>query len=116
MSVDGEDAGYAMIIAGEPTDADVLASISERPTVELSKCYVLPGHHGRGVASVLMAAAVEAARVRGAAAVWLGVNELNAKANRFYEKSGFVRVGTKKFLVGGKWEDDFVRERVLERR
>jgi hypothetical protein len=31
------------------------------------------------------------------------------RANRFYEKQGFVRVGTKKFLVGQRYEDDFVR-------
>ncbi|MEP6478552.1 MAG: GNAT family N-acetyltransferase, partial [Rhodoglobus sp.] len=41
--------------------------------------------------------------------VWLGVNQFNARANRFYEKSGFAIVGTKKFLVGEKYEDDFVR-------
>jgi ribosomal protein S18 acetylase RimI-like enzyme len=45
--------------------------------------------------------------------VWLGVNQLNARANRFYEKNGFAIVGEKKFLVGGKAEDDFVRERVF---
>ena len=57
-----------------------------------------------------MAASLEAARARGAVGIWLGVNEENVRANRFYEKSGFVRVGTKKFLVGERWEDDFVRE------
>ena len=30
-----------------------------------------------------------------------------------YDKRGFVQVGTKKFLVGERYEDDFVRERVL---
>ena len=60
-----------------------------------------------------MAASVDAVRARGFASVWLGVNQQNPRANRLYEKSGFVIVGTKKFLVGGKWEDDFVRERIL---
>jgi RimJ/RimL family protein N-acetyltransferase len=41
------------------------------------------------------------------------VNEENARANRFYEKNGFAKVGTKRFLVGERYEDDFVRERVL---
>jgi GNAT superfamily N-acetyltransferase len=111
--VDGEPAGYTMLVAGEPHDPDAAASITARPTIELSKCYVLPEHHGAGVATGLMAASIEAARARGAAAVWLGVNQQNARANRFYEKSGFVRVGMKKFLVGERWEDDFVRERLL---
>ena len=53
------------------------------------------------------------ARARGAAGVWLGVNEENARANRFYQKQGFALVGRKRFLVGDRWEDDFVREHVL---
>ena len=89
------------------------AAITVLPTVELSKCYVMPGHHGAGVAARLMAASLDAARARGAAAVWLGVNQENAKAQRFYAKSGFARVGTKRFLVGDRWEHDFVLERVF---
>jgi len=62
-----------------------------------------------------MHASVEAARARAAASVWLGVNQLNARANRFYEKNGFVNVGIKHFLVGDKLEDDYVRELPLGR-
>ena len=108
--VDGEAVGYTMLIAAEPTDADVLAAISSRPTAELSKFYLLPGHHGAGVAAELMAATIGAARDRGAASAWLGVNNENARANRFYEKHGFVTVGTKHFRLGDRDEDDFVRE------
>jgi ribosomal protein S18 acetylase RimI-like enzyme len=41
------------------------------------------------------------------------VNQQNDRANRFYEKSGFAKVGTKRFKLGANWEEDFVRERVL---
>lgn len=102
-----------MLIACEPKDVAVAAAITVRPTVELSKCYVMPGYHGAGIASQLMAHSLEAARERGAAAVWLGVNEENLRAQGFYEKSGFVKVGRKRFLVGDRWEDDFVMERIL---
>ena len=108
-SVDGVGAGYTMLVHGEPSDPDVAAVVTVYPTAELSKVYVLAGHHGSGVAAQLVRATVEAARSRGAASVWLGVNNLNAKANRFYAKQGFEQVGTKKFLVGDRWEDDFVR-------
>jgi ribosomal protein S18 acetylase RimI-like enzyme len=57
-----------------------------------------------------MAATMAAARSRGVASVWLGVNQQNVRANRFYEKSGFAQVGVKKFLVGDEVHDDFVRE------
>ena len=109
----GVISGYTMLVYGEPTDPDVLAAITVRPTAELSKCYVLASSHGSGLATELMAASVAAARDRGAAGVWLGVNQQNAKANRFYEKNGFALVGTKRFLVGARWEEDFVRELVL---
>ena len=62
-----------------------------------------------GLAAALVGASVEAARDRGARSVWLGVNQQNARANRFYEKQGFAQVGTKRFLVGERYEDDFVR-------
>ncbi|CAN5143661.1 GNAT family N-acetyltransferase [soil metagenome] len=110
---DGLPIGYTMVVLGEPNDADVAAALTFRPTAELSKCYVLPGHHGRGVASHLMALSVRAACDRGASGIWLGVNNENVKANRFYEKSGFAIVGTKSFRVGTELERDFVREREL---
>jgi ribosomal protein S18 acetylase RimI-like enzyme len=60
-----------------------------------------------------MAATVAAAAERGAAALWLGVNQQNARANRFYEKNGFRQIGIKHFQVGGRLEDDYVRELVF---
>ena len=111
---EGGPLGYAMVVAGEPADDDVRSALTRLPAVELSKIYVLPRSHGTGAAAELMAAAVDRARERGAAAVWLGVNQLNERAQRFYTKSGFTRVGTKKFLVGDRYEDDFVYERRLD--
>jgi ribosomal protein S18 acetylase RimI-like enzyme len=110
---DGEASGYVMLVNAEPSDADVAALITTRPTVELSKFYVLPRHHGAGVAADLMSAALVAAEDRGGTSVWLGVNEQNERANRFYEKQGFQIVGRRRFLVGDRWEHDFVRELLL---
>lgn len=111
--VEGEAVGYTMLVFAEPTDSDVVAALTLRPSIELSKFYVVQGHHGQGIAGALMGETLTLARKRGAAGVWLGVNEENARANRFYEKNGFARVGTKHFLVGDTYEDDFVRELVL---
>lgn len=114
LAMDGDRAvGYTMLIAADPADPDVAASITRRPTVELSKFYVRPDAHGSGIAAQLIERSVELARERGAASVWLGVNDQNARANRFYEKSGFATVGTKRFLLGTRWENDFVRELAL---
>ena len=105
--------GYAMVVRGEPGDPDVARVVRDRPTAELSKLYVDPRHHGGGVASLLVAAVLEGAMRSGGSSVWLGVNQHNARANRFYAKSGFVTVGAKRFLVGERYEDDWVRERSL---
>jgi ribosomal protein S18 acetylase RimI-like enzyme len=112
-AVDGESAGYTMLITGEPHDPDVAAALRVRPTIELSKVYVMPEHHGGVVARALMDASLAAAREAGAAGMWLGVNNENVRANRFYEKSGFEIVGMKKFRLGDVDEEDFVRERAL---
>ena len=105
--------GYTLTVFREPTDPDVVKAITTTPSAELSKCYVRAGNHGTGLASQLMTATIELARSRGSAALWLGVNEHNAKANRFYEKHGFAKVGTKRFRLGDHWEDDYVRELLL---
>jgi ribosomal protein S18 acetylase RimI-like enzyme len=111
--VDGVPAGYTMLVTGDPHDPDVAAAITTRPTIELSKVYVMPEQHGTGVAAALMDASMAAARDAGAVSMWLGVNNKNVRANRFYEKSGFAIVGHKKFRLGHVDEDDYVRERAL---
>ena len=107
---DGKPVGYAMAVHGEPTDPDIQAAVVERPSVELSKIYVRESHHGSGVATALMDAAISEAADSGAASVWLGVNQQNVRANRFYEKQGFVLRGTRFFQVGDSTEADYVRE------
>lgn len=105
--------GYTMLVAGTPSDQRVDAAVRLRPTIELSKVYVHAEAHGGGTAAALMRATLEAAASSGAAGVWLGVNGKNARAIRFYEKSGFQRVGTRTFSVGGRIHDDLVMERPL---
>ncbi|MET0480415.1 MAG: GNAT family N-acetyltransferase, partial [Mycetocola sp.] len=61
----------------------------------------------------LMQATLDAARGTGAAGIWLGVNQENARAVRFYEKSGFAIVGEKTFHLGPELHTDFVMERAL---
>lgn len=105
--------GYTLLILGEPADADAAVAVTARPTVELSKCYVHPGHHGTGTAAALMRASLAEARGLGAGSVWLGVNQHNSRAQRFYAKSGFTVAGTKHFTVGTVREDDYVMTRAL---
>ncbi|MGT2427456.1 GNAT family N-acetyltransferase [Amnibacterium kyonggiense] len=105
--------GYAMLVFGEPADPDVGGAIRIRPAVELSKIYVREHGHGRGTAAELLARALEEGRRRGAAGMWLGTNQENERAQRFYAKHAFERVGLKRFRLGDRYEDDFVFERPL---
>ncbi|MEV7603922.1 GNAT family N-acetyltransferase [Paenarthrobacter sp. NPDC089322] len=109
----GQLSGYTMLIAKAPSDHAVASVLSALPSTELSKCYVHPDHHGQGAASRLIKASLANAADKGAAGVWLGVNSENAKAIRFYEKSGFRKVGTKSFKLGDTVEHDFVMEHRL---
>jgi len=105
--------GYSLLVDRPASDPDVASALTLTPSVELSKCYVHPGHHGLGAAAELMHASVQAAGAAGRAGIWLGVNSQNARAIRFYGKSGFRKVGTKSFRLGSTVEHDFVLERAL---
>lgn len=105
--------GYAMLVDGVPADPDVRAAVTMRPAVEISKLYVLPDHHGEGISHLLMDAAVEHARGTGAVGIWLGVNQENVRAQRFYAKQGFEKAGTKRFQVGDQLHHDFVMQRAV---
>lgn len=107
---EGQIVGYALLNAFEPADPDVAAVIDLRPVTELSKMYVLPGHHGNGVSAALMGTVLDSARGDGSAGVWLGVNQKNERAQRFYGKHGFKIAGTKTFLVGSQRHHDYVMQ------
>jgi GNAT superfamily N-acetyltransferase len=98
--VDERIVGYAMLIRSDSG-------------VELSKLYVVPDQHGTGAATALMDAALDAASQWGAHRVWLGVNQKNQRAQRFYTKSGFTISGTRTFRLGVHIENDYVMVREL---
>jgi ribosomal protein S18 acetylase RimI-like enzyme len=103
--------GYAMLIRGVPDDDDVQRAVSARPAIELSKMYVVPDSHGVGVSAAMMTAVLSSARNVGAHAMWLGVNQQNQRAQRFYRKHGFTISGTKTFRLGAGVESDYVMVR-----
>ena len=108
---DGRMIGYAMLIRGVPDDDDVQRAVTVRPAVEISKMYVLPDNHGAGGAAALMDEALQRAPELDAKSVWLGVNQGNQRAQRFYAKYGFTVNGTKTFRLGTGFENDYVMVR-----
>ncbi len=105
-SDDGDEVcGYLMLAF----DAPPIATDWVHP-LELRRIYVdVPGS---GVAGALMATAIEQAR--GHDVIWLGTNQLNARAIRFYTKHGFEIMGKRTFVVGGVEEADYVMARTVE--
>lgn len=103
--------GYALTKLGPPGNPEVLAAVPDGPWCELSKLYVHPDGHEAGAARALLDAVEGEARRASAATLWLGVNQLNDRANTFYAKHGLEVVGTRHFAVGGQVEADFVRAR-----
>ena len=93
--------------------AQLRRSSSEHGEVELARFYVHRDHHGRGIAQTLMSAVIDAARELGAATLWLGVWEHNARAIRFYEKCGFRDAGSHPFLLGSDLQTDRVMTFVI---
>ena len=110
---DGRILGYAILVRGVGDDPDVALAVTTRPAVELSKMYVLADRHGAGVSATLMDTAVRCAAETGARCLWLGVNQKNMRAQRFYAKHGFQVAGTRTFQLGAHTEHDFVMIRPL---
>lgn len=108
LDVHGALAGYALLHDGARE-----AGVEGEHPVELQRFYLDQRWHGRGLAAVLMAHAVEAARALGGDALWLGVWEENPRAIRFYEKQGFTAVGSHVFMVGHDAQTDRIMRRPL---
>ena len=101
---DGRIIGYAMLIRDDSAD----------DSAELSKMYVVPDHHGAGVSTALMERSLATAKEWGMRRVWLGVNQGNQLAQRFYAKNGVQVSGTRTFQVGARRENDYVMVRELD--
>lgn len=82
----------------------------EGERLEIARFYVDRAHHGGGVARKLMQHVIDTARELGITTIFLGVWERNPRAIRFYEKCGFVDVGSHPFLVGRDLQTDRLME------
>lgn len=104
----GALAGY-LHIAPAPTPECVAGG----PAVELKRLYVEPSLHGRGIGKTLLDEGLTRARAAGARCIWLGVWEQNTKAQAFYAREGFTRVGEHPFVLGSDVQTDWIMQRSL---
>jgi len=116
--VEGELAGYAHLHAGPPTleagdpTQEVPAAWAQRP-IELARIYAASPWIGKGVGPALMQACLDEARSRGCDLIWLGVWERNPRAQAFYRKWGFEKIGVHSFKLGGDRQTDWVMAREI---
>ena len=100
--------GYAKLEKSLPP-----ACIRESNAMELGRLYVTAHHMGKGIGSQLIQACVDEASRQGYKTVWLGVWKRNFRAQALYERLGFVRVGTKTFVLGADVQQDLVYAKPL---
>lgn len=79
---EGDLAGFVMVVGDE-----------------VEQVYVAAAHRGSGVASALLDEAVRQVAAGGHAVAWLAVVEGNARARRFYERSGWRDAGELPYVV-----------------
>ncbi|MCS4259707.1 ribosomal protein S18 acetylase RimI-like enzyme [Pseudomonas protegens] len=92
--------GYSLVNL-HPQDLGVASADG---IAELTRCYLDAAHHGSGAAQFLLAQTL----AQQPGPLRLTVNEHNARAIRFYQRNGFVRVGETLFPCGADLHRDWV--------
>ena len=106
VEVAGATAGYAHVKAGS-TDEGVTGA----NPIELVRIYTDPERIGQGIGTALMTACLDVARQGRHAVRWLGVWENNHRAQAFYQRWGFMKVGTHIFQLGDDPQTDWIMQR-----
>lgn len=98
-----EPAGYLHLLKGQPD-----ACVTGPKPIEILRLYANARWHGKGLGAALMERAIQTARNEDRETLWLGVWERNLRAQAFYAKYGFRKVGSHIFRVGTDDQTDFI--------
>jgi len=104
----GKFVGYAKLLADEPPDC-----VTGEDPIELVRFYIDQSWHGSGLAAALMELCLSEARQRGFRTMFLGVWEKNLRAQAFYRKWKFSRVGEHVFYMGDDPQIDWWMTRAI---
>lgn len=97
LVIDGTDAGYM-----------VFAPYEEPGMMKLHKLYLLESFQGKGYGQLMLRHVLETARARGFSSLILAVNKQNTKAQKAYERFGFVPYKSVQIDIGnGFIMDDY---------
>ena len=106
--IDNGPAGYAKMIVD-----NIEPGVTGNRPIELSRLYSHQEFLGQGVGQNLMDACFESAKSNGHDVMWLGVWEYNPRAQRFYEKNGFLMVGKHTFQLGSDPQTDLLMQKEI---
>lgn len=109
--LDGAPVGYSLV------GPNGLPHAEARPgDGELKRIYLLKTAKGLGAGQALYSASIGWLEAAGHDRIWLGVWSGNLRAQRFYEKNGFRKVGEYRFIVGETQDHEFIMRRDQARR
>ena len=98
-----ELAGYLKLnIGSAQTESDYPEAL------EIQRIYVLQKYQGQKIGLSMMQHTIAVAKKIKKSQVWLGVWEKNLKAQAFYRKSGFEKVGSHDFVLGDDIQTDYI--------
>lgn len=100
--------GYAKLKRNSREDC----TSGENP-IELCRLYSLSEFIGKGIGKTLMLQCLRYAEENQHDFMWLGVWEFNDRAQDFYKKFGFEKVGEHVFQLGSDPQTDWVLERKI---
>ncbi len=100
-------AGYTKLILDSPSPGGSLSG------VEMARFYIDTPFQGQGLARQLMHHCHKWMQQEGFQEVWLGVWPQNPRAVRFYQKEGFVKIGTADFMLGQDRQTDDLMRKIL---
>jgi ribosomal protein S18 acetylase RimI-like enzyme len=95
--------GYLKINFGQAQ-----TEVQEGNSLEIERIYVLQDFHGKKVGQLLYEKAIQIAKNKKVAFVWLGVWEENHRAIQFYTKNGFVAFDQHIFTLGNDEQTDIM--------
>ena len=102
--IDNEPVGYLRFME----DYSNFPLMKKWKAMELKRIYVLKEFHGKGIAQKLMDFVIDYCTKEKYEVIWLGVWENNLRAQKFYEKYGFVNSGhTHDFPIGNTPQTDY---------
>ncbi|HPH67797.1 MAG TPA: GNAT family N-acetyltransferase [Kofleriaceae bacterium] len=84
-----------------------------RRVIEFKQLYLLAPYHGRGIADDFMRWALKQAESRGFDDMILCVFSENLRAQRFYQRYGFVKYMDYHFMVGDQCDHEFLFHKPL---